>query len=59
MGGPIVILGIVLVVFWSFWIGLVVTLIGLIPSAGSREVSGTEFSGVLGNAEGPGGEPNA
>jgi len=34
MGGLIVILGILLIVFWSFWIGLIVTLIGLIAFGG-------------------------
>jgi hypothetical protein len=34
MGGIIVILGILLIVFWSFWIGLIVTLIGLIAFGG-------------------------
>ena len=34
LGGIIVILGIVLIIVWSFWIGLVVTLIGLIAFGG-------------------------
>ena len=34
MGGIIVVLGILLIVFWSFWIGLFVTLIGLIAFGG-------------------------
>jgi hypothetical protein len=34
IGGIIVVLGILLIVFWSFWIGLVVTLIGLIAFGG-------------------------
>jgi len=34
MGGIIVILGILLIIFWSFWIGLIVTLIGLIAFGG-------------------------
>jgi hypothetical protein len=34
LGGIIVIVGIVLIVFWSFWIGLIVTLIGLIAFGG-------------------------
>ena len=34
IGGLIVILGILLIVFWSFWIGLIVTLIGLIAFGG-------------------------
>jgi hypothetical protein len=34
MGGIIVILGIILLIFWSFWIGLIVVLIGLIAFGG-------------------------
>ena len=34
MGGIIVILGIILIIFWSFWIGLIVALIGLIAFGG-------------------------
>jgi hypothetical protein len=34
MGGIIVILGIILLSFWSFWIGLIVTLIGQIALGG-------------------------
>ena len=34
MGGIIVVLGILLILFWSFWIGLIVTLIGLIAFGG-------------------------
>ena len=34
LGGIIVVLGILLIVFWSFWIGLIVTLIGLIAFGG-------------------------
>ena len=34
VGGIIVIVGIVLVIFWSFWIGLIVALIGLIAFGG-------------------------
>ena len=34
MGGLIVILGILLIVFWSFWIGLIVTVIGLVAFGG-------------------------
>jgi hypothetical protein len=33
-GGIIVILGIILIIVWSFWIGLIVTLIGLIAFGG-------------------------
>ena len=34
VGGIIVILGILLIIFWSFWIGLIVTVIGLIAFGG-------------------------
>jgi hypothetical protein len=34
LGGILVILGIVLIIVWSFWIGLIVTLIGLIAFGG-------------------------
>jgi hypothetical protein len=34
IGGIIVIAGIILIIVWSFWIGLVVTLIGLIAFGG-------------------------
>jgi hypothetical protein len=33
-GGIIVIIGIVLMIVWSFWIGLIVTLIGLVAFGG-------------------------
>lgn len=33
-GGVIVIVGIVLMIVWSFWIGLIVALIGLIAFGG-------------------------
>ena len=33
-GGVIVIIGIVLMIIWSFWLGLIVTLIGLIAFGG-------------------------
>ena len=33
-GGIIVILGIILIIVWSFWIGLIVALIGLIAFGG-------------------------
>ncbi len=33
-GGIIVIIGIVVMIVWSFWIGLIVTLIGLIAFGG-------------------------
>ncbi len=34
VGGIIVIIGIVVMIVWSFWIGLIVTLIGLIAFGG-------------------------
>ena len=34
LGGIIVIVGIILMIFWSFWIGLIITLIGLIAFGG-------------------------
>jgi hypothetical protein len=34
LGGILVIVGIVLIVVWSFWIGLIVALIGLIAFGG-------------------------
>jgi hypothetical protein len=34
MGGIIVIIGIVIMIVWSFWIGLIVTLVGLIAFGG-------------------------
>jgi hypothetical protein len=34
LGGIIVIVGIVLMIVWSFWIGLIVTLVGLIAFGG-------------------------
>jgi hypothetical protein len=34
VGGIIVILGILAIIFWSFWIGLVIVLIGLIAFGG-------------------------
>jgi hypothetical protein len=34
IGGVIVIVGIVLMIVWSFWIGLIVALIGLIAFGG-------------------------
>jgi hypothetical protein len=33
-GGVIVIVGIVLMIVWSFWIGLIITLVGLIAFGG-------------------------
>jgi hypothetical protein len=34
VGGLIVLLGIILIIVWSFWIGLIVALIGLIAFGG-------------------------
>jgi hypothetical protein len=34
LGGIIVIVGIVLMIFWSFWIGLIIVLVGLIAFGG-------------------------
>ena len=34
VGGILVIVGIILMLIWSFWIGLIVTLIGLIAFGG-------------------------
>jgi hypothetical protein len=34
LGGIIVIVGIVLMIFWSFWIGLIIVLLGLIAFGG-------------------------
>jgi hypothetical protein len=34
LGGIIVLIGLVLIIVWSFWIGLIVTLIGLIAFGG-------------------------
>ena len=45
LGGVLVIAGIVVMIVWSFWVGLIVALVGLIPSAGSRKESGTERGG--------------
>jgi hypothetical protein len=34
LGGVLVIVGIVLMIVWSFWIGLIITLVGLIAFGG-------------------------
>ncbi len=34
LGGIIVIIGIILMIVWSFWIGLIIVLIGLIAFGG-------------------------
>jgi hypothetical protein len=33
-GGIIVIIGIIIMIIWSFWLGLIVTLVGLIAFGG-------------------------
>jgi hypothetical protein len=33
-GGLIVIVGIILMIFWSFWIGLIIALVGLLAFGG-------------------------
>jgi hypothetical protein len=34
LGGIIVIVGILAIIFWSFWIGLIIVLIGLVAFGG-------------------------
>jgi len=34
LGGIIVVVGIVLMIFWSFWIGLIIALVGLLAFGG-------------------------
>jgi hypothetical protein len=34
IGGILVIVGVVVIIFWSFWIGLIIALIGLIAFGG-------------------------
>lgn len=34
LGGIIVIVGIILMIFWSFWIGLIIALVGLLAFGG-------------------------
>jgi hypothetical protein len=34
LGGIIVVVGIVLMIVWSFWIGLIITVIGLVAFGG-------------------------
>jgi hypothetical protein len=34
LGGIIVIVGIVVILFWSFWIGVIIALVGLIAFGG-------------------------
>jgi hypothetical protein len=42
LGGILVIVGIVLMIVWSFLVGLIVTLVGLIAFGGFAKASGTE-----------------
>ena len=61
LGGIIVILGFVTMTFWSFWIGVIVTIIGLIlfiptknrPSKPPAEGAGADLlaGGVMGRAD--------
>lgn len=34
VGGVVVVVGIVLMIVWSFWIGLIITLVGLVAFGG-------------------------
>lgn len=34
LGGIIVVVGIILMIFWSFWIGLIIALVGLLAFGG-------------------------
>jgi hypothetical protein len=34
LGGIVVIVGIIVMIFWSFWLGLIIALIGLIAFGG-------------------------
>ena len=34
VGGVVVIVGVVLAIFWSFWVGLIIALIGLVAFGG-------------------------
>jgi hypothetical protein len=34
IGGVVVIVGVVLAIFWSFWVGLIIALIGLVAFGG-------------------------
>jgi hypothetical protein len=43
LGGILVILGIILIIVWSFWWGLIIGLIGLIFFGASRKGSGTRL----------------
>ena len=42
LGGALVIAGILIVIFWSFWIGLVVGLVGLVAFGASLAAAGTK-----------------
>jgi hypothetical protein len=41
LGGILVIVGVILMIVWNFWLGLIVALVGSWPSAVSRGASGT------------------
>ena len=43
LGGIIVIIGIVVAIVWSLWLGIVIALIGLIAFGGLRGGGGTEL----------------
>lgn len=42
LGGILVIVGIIVMLVWSFLLGLIITLVGSLRSADSRRASGTE-----------------
>ena len=44
LGGILVIVGILLVIFWSFWWGLIIGLVGLVIFGGFAKESGTELA---------------
>jgi hypothetical protein len=44
IGGIIVIVGIVIMLIWSLWIGLIVALVGLVAFGASPRGSGTDLS---------------
>ena len=43
LGGVLVIVGIVVAIFWSVWVGVIVALIGLIVFGGFAGASGIDF----------------
>ena len=53
LGGILVIVGIVLMIVWSFWLGLIVTLVGLIAFGGFAKGK-VVLSAVHGAARGRG-----